>query len=103
MCIKFWTVDDIVTHYSTRSTWLARVQVKKLPGSVKINPEQTMMLGAHRNLGDFFIHDLVTEHTSCFLSRALVGLVFPFLGLVGHFGNGIWFFVRGNKGNSIEQ
>lgn len=102
-CIKIWVVDDVITHYAEHSAWFAGVQYQKLPGSVPINSDQTMLLGSHRNIADFFIHDIVAEHTCCYLSRALVGFAFPLLGLVGHFGNGIWFFVRGNSGNSIEQ
>lgn len=102
-CIKIWVVDDVITHYATHSAWFAGVQYKKLPGSAPINSDQTIILGSHRNIADFFIHDIVTEHKCCYLSRALVGIAFPLLGLVGHFGNGIWFFVRGNSGNSIEQ
>ena len=54
-----------------------------------------MLVGNHRNFCDFVAHDVITEHTANFLSRALVGVVYPFMALMSLYTDGVWYFVRG--------
>mmetsp|Transcript_1085 Transcript_1085/g.1090 ORF Transcript_1085/g.1090 Transcript_1085/m.1090 type:complete len:180 (+) Transcript_1085:229-768(+) len=62
-----------------------------------------MFLGNHRNIADFVIHDSVTKFTANYLSRALVGFAFPFMGIISHMTGRCWYFVRGQSTKDLEQ
>jgi len=49
-----------------------------------------------------FLHDVITDFTGNFLSRALVGLVFFFFALSTYLENTLWFFVRGQAHEDPE-
>ena len=50
----------------------------------------------HRCWGDFFVHDIVAGTTANYLSRFMVGLIFPPILIWAHFSRAIWFFRRGS-------
>jgi Acyltransferase len=78
--------------------WFIGIKLRKLPDSVPVlKGKSVMLIGNHRNFCDFVLHDVITEHTANFLSRALVGLVFPFMALVSIATDGVWYFVRGGN------
>ena len=84
------------TIWTEHSTWFIQIKVTKKPNSVGVlKGRSVMLIGNHRNFCDFVMHDVITEHTANFLSRALVGLVFPFMALVSIKTDGVWYFVRG--------
>ena len=101
--IRIWTVDDIQSQWTSHSTWFVGINLYKLPGSVPVIKNRSLMiLGNHRNFCDFIMHDVITENTCNFLSRALVGIVFPFMALVSYITDGVWYFVRG-QGTDLEM
>jgi 1-acyl-sn-glycerol-3-phosphate acyltransferase len=101
--IRLWTKEDIQGHWTRHSTWSVGINLKKQPGSVAVlKGRNVMMLGNHRNFCDFIMHDVITEHTSNFLSRALVGFVFPFMAFISYITDGVWYFVRG-QGKDLDE
>jgi len=83
--------------------WFCGLQLVPAPGSQPISTgRRTVLLGNHRNVSDFFLHDVITDFTGNFLSRALVGLVFFFFALSTYLENTLWFFVRGQAHEDPE-
>ena len=102
--IRMWTIDEIQTQWTRHSAWFIRITLQKDPESVPVvKGRGVMLLGNHRNFCDFLIHDIITEHTANFLSRALVGVVFPFMAIISIYYDGCWFFVRGNTKRSFDD
>ena len=82
--------------WSLLCTWVCCIHPQSLPNSAPIQTSpRTILLGNHRGITDFFLHDCVTGHTANFLSRALVGVLFFPLFLITWYENTVWFFVRG--------
>ena len=101
--IRIWTVDDPQSLWTEHSTWFIGIILNKLPGSVPVlRGRSVLLVGNHRNFCDFVIHDIVTEHTANFLSRAMVALVYPFMALISVYTDGVWYFVRGGGRNLDE-
>ncbi|OMJ72278.1 hypothetical protein SteCoe_29329 [Stentor coeruleus] len=97
LIVRMWTIDDIQGLCSDHATWFSGITLNKLEGSVPIlKGRNIMIIGNHRNFCDFTMHDVITEHSTNFLSRALVGFVLPFMGLISLITDGIWYFVRGS-------
>lgn len=98
--IRIWTVDDPQSLWTEHCTWFINLTPNKLSGSVPVlRGRSVMLIGNHRNFCDFVLHDVLTEHTANFLSRALVGFVYPFMALVSIYTDGVWYFVRGGTKN----
>ncbi|OMJ67476.1 hypothetical protein SteCoe_35355 [Stentor coeruleus] len=97
LLVRMWTIDDIQGYWTDHATWFCGMSLQKMEGSVPVmKGRSAMLLGNHRNFCDFIMHDVITEHSANFLSRALVGLVFPFMALISWITDGIWFFIRGS-------
>ena len=60
-------------------------------------------MGNHRGVTDFFLHDLVTDYSANFLSRALVAVLFFPLFLLTWYENTVWFFIRGYVKDNPEK
>lgn len=104
VCTRVMTASDMQTLWSSQANWFCQVKLQKLEGSVPVTRDRSViLLGNHRNIADFFIHDIVTENTCNYLSRALVGFVFPFIGFFSYIENRAWYFVRGNKTATIDK
>lgn len=98
---RYWHCDHtrVLSNQSVWSricTWVCRIRLLQLPNSAAVQTTPpTILLGNHRGITDFFLHDCVTNHTANFLSRALVGVLFFPLYLITWYENTVWFFVRG--------
>ena len=62
-----------------------------------------MFLVNHTSVADFFIHDMITEHSANFLSRMLVAIVFPLAYVLALPENSVWYFIRGGRGEKLEK
>lgn len=103
ICIRMWTVEEVQGNWTEHATWFVGINLEKMPGSVPIlQGRSIMVLGNHRNFCDFIMHDVITEHTCNFLSRALVGVVFPFMAFISFVTDGCWYFVRG-QGKDFDE
>ncbi|OMJ71624.1 hypothetical protein SteCoe_30119 [Stentor coeruleus] len=97
LIVRMWTIDDIQGLWTDNATWFTGMSLHKLEGSVPIlKGRNIMIIGNHRNLCDFIMHDVITEHSANLLSRAGMGVVFPFTGLINIITDGFWFFIRGS-------
>lgn len=104
LLIRVWTVKDPQTRWTTHTTWFLGVRLVEISGSVPTPSDRSvMLLGNHRNIGDFVIHDVITKHTANYLSRALVGFAFPFMGIVSYMTGRCWYFVRGQSTKDLDQ
>jgi len=108
VCVRIWTThrSNVRTkqeYWSKFCVWMCRLELKPLPGSQPVSKRRrTMILGNHRNFTDFFLHDVITDFTANFLSRALVGVVFFFFAISTYLENTVWFFVRGRAREDPE-
>lgn len=108
ICVRIWTTKH--SHVSAKQevwskmcVWLCGLELVRMPGSQPVSKQRrTMLLGNHRNFTDFFLHDVFTEFTGNFLSRALVGVVFFFFAISTFLENTVWFFVRGQAREDPE-
>ena len=107
--IRMWTtkrshVPPTQQIWSGVCTWVCRLELVKDPSSAAVSTNRrTMLLGNHRNFTDFFLHDVLTEYSANFLSRALVGVVFFGFAINTYFENTLWFFVRGKAREDPEM
>ena len=89
--------------WSRVCVWMCGLELVRVPNSQQVSrSRRTVLLGNHRNLSDFFLHDVITDFTGNFLSRALVGFVFFFFTISTYLENSVWFFIRGHAKEDPE-
>lgn len=79
-------------HWSSNLSKTLNLTFFKLRGSKEMKNNQTIFFLNHTCLLDVFVDDIITKGTCNFLSRYLVGIVFPPIMLIW---NTVWLFVRG--------
>lgn len=91
------TFKEIVRHWTTTvmKSWKSTMyRISK----EEINHHNNVIYFAnHRSWGDFIIDHITTEYSSLFISRMMVALVLPTVGLTGYLTNTLYFINRGSK------
>lgn len=101
--LRIWTTPNMIEHWSLHCIWICKINLIKLPGQPLTNKFGTILLVNQRNMTDYFVHEVMAEGKTSFLSRALMGIAFPALGFICFVWSYVWFFKRGATGTKIEE